>query len=45
MMQAKKGEYIVPGPNWIWSIDGYDKLSPFGIEIYACINAYSQNII
>jgi hypothetical protein len=44
-MQAKKGEYIVPGPDWIWSIDGHDKLSPFGIEIYACIDAYSRNII
>jgi len=44
-MQAKKGEYIVPGLDWIWLIDGYDKLSPFGIEIYACIDAYSRNII
>jgi hypothetical protein len=44
-MQSKKGEYIVPGPDWIWSIDGHDKLSPFGIEIYACIDAYSRNII
>ena len=44
-MQQKKGEYIVPGPDWIWSIDGHDKLSPFGIEIYACIDAYSRNII
>ena len=44
-LQSKKGEYIVPGPDWIWSIDGHDKLSPFGIEIYACIDAYSRNII
>ena len=45
MMQAKKGEYIMPSLNQIWSIDGYNKLSPFKIEIYACINAYLQNII
>jgi hypothetical protein len=44
-LQSKKGEYIVPGPDWIWSIDGHDKLSAFGIEIYACIDAYSRNII
>ena len=33
------------GPDWIWSIDGHDKLSPFGIEIYAYIDVYSRNII
>jgi hypothetical protein len=44
-MQSKKGEYIMPGPDWIWLINGYDKLLLFGIEIYACINAYSRNII
>ena len=45
MMQAKKGEYIMPSPNQIWSIDGYNKLLLFGIKIYAYINAYLQNII
>ena len=44
-MQLNKGEYIVPGPDYIWSIDGHDKLSPFGIDIYACIDAYSRAII
>ena len=44
-LQSRKGEYVVPGPDYIWSIDGHDKLSPFGIEIYACIDAYSRNII
>jgi hypothetical protein len=41
----RKGEYIVPGPNYIWSIDGHKKLSPFGFEIYAIIDAYSRCII
>lgn len=44
-MQFKKGEYVVPGPDWIWSIDGHDKLSPFGIEMYACVDAYSRSFI
>jgi hypothetical protein len=43
--QNRKGEYIVPGPNWIWSIDGHEKLKPYGIEIYACIDAYSRYVI
>lgn len=41
----RKGEYIVPGPDYIWSIDGHEKLSPFGFEIYAAIDAYSRCII
>jgi hypothetical protein len=44
-LQTQRGEYIVPGPDFIWSIDGHDKLSGFGIEIYACIDAYSRMII
>lgn len=43
--QRRRGEYIVPGPNYIWSIDGYDKLRSYGIQIYACIDAYSRCII
>jgi hypothetical protein len=35
----------MPGPDWIWLINGHDKLLLFGIEIYACINTYSRNII
>ena len=44
-MQSKKGEYIIPGPDWIQLINRHDKLSPFNIKIYAYINAYSRNII
>jgi len=44
-LQRSKGEAIIPGPNYIWSLDGYDKLKPYGIEIYACIDAYSRYII
>jgi hypothetical protein len=44
-MQQHEGQHIVPGPNFIWSIDGYDKLKPYGIEIYACIDGYSRYIV
>jgi hypothetical protein len=44
-LNRKRGEYIVPGPNFIWSIDGHDKLSEWGFEIYGCIDAYSRNIL
>jgi hypothetical protein len=41
----QRGEYIVPGPNYIWSLDGHLKLAPFGIEIYAAIDAYSRYVL
>ncbi len=44
-LNRKKGEYIVPGPDFIWSIDGHDKLSPYGFQIYACIDAYSRCLL
>ena len=34
-----------PGPNWVWSVDGYSKLDDYGIQIYAGIDAYSRNIV
>jgi hypothetical protein len=44
-MQRQREAYVVPGPNFLWSIDGYMKLQPYGIEIYASIDAYSRYII
>lgn len=37
--------FTVPGPNFMWSLDGYEKLRNFGFSIYACIDAYSRNLI
>jgi hypothetical protein len=33
---------VVLGPDYIWSIDRHNKMSPFRIKIYACINVYSR---
>lgn len=43
-LQRRRGAYIVRGPNEIWSVDGYMKLQPYGIEVYASIDAYSRYI-
>lgn len=40
-----KGGYFVPGPNYVWSIDGHHKLSMYGIEIYAGVDAYSRYVL
>ncbi|KAL6405412.1 integrase core domain protein [Ilyonectria robusta] len=44
-MRRKKGQFLVPGPNYQWCIDGHDKLKAYGFEIYAAIDAYSRNIV
>jgi hypothetical protein len=44
-LQRHRGEYIIPGPNYLWSIDGYCKLNFYGFELYAAIDAYSRYIV
>jgi hypothetical protein len=42
--RQKDGEYITPGPDWLWCCDGHDKFRNYGIEIYAAVDAYSRRI-
>lgn len=44
-LYRRRGEYIVPGPDYIWSCDGHDKLAKWGVQIYAAIDAYSRHIV
>ena len=37
--------YHSPGPNFVWHIDGHDKLKPYGISIHECIDGCSRRII
>ncbi|KAG0149119.1 hypothetical protein CROQUDRAFT_22467, partial [Cronartium quercuum f. sp. fusiforme G11] len=37
--------YDVPGPNFIWAMDGHDKLKPFGICIYGAIDSWSCQVL
>lgn len=37
--------YSGRGPNFVWHIDGYDKLKPYGIGISGCIDGFSRKII
>lgn len=41
----RHGGWTCYGPNFMWSIDGYMKLSRFGFECYAGIDAYSRYIV
>lgn len=40
-----KRKYLVPGPNFLWHMDGYDKLKPFGFAIHGCIDGFSRKIL
>lgn len=41
----KVGRYVVPGPNYVWSVDGHLKLDRFGFGIYAMVDGYSRYIV
>lgn len=38
-------KYVSKGPNYLWHIDGYDKLKPFGLAIHGAIDGYSRRIL
>lgn len=33
------------GPNYLWHVDGYDKLKPFGFAISGCIDGFSRRVL
>ena len=37
--------YVSVGPNYLWHIDGYDKIKPYGFAIHGAINGFSRNCI
>lgn len=41
----KRRQYVNPGPNWCWHVDGHDKLKPFGFPIHGCIDGFSRRIM
>ena len=43
--RLQRRQYLNPGPNFVWHIDGYDKLSRYGICIHGCVDGFSRAII
>jgi len=41
----KRRVYSVPGPDFLWHIDGYDKLKLFSFCIHGCIDGFSRRLI
>ncbi|KAI2645776.1 Methylglyoxal synthase [Labeo rohita] len=43
--RLRRRVYFSRGPNYVWHIDGYDKLKPYGIGISGCIDGFSRKIM
>lgn len=48
--KATKEHFVTNGPNWVWSLDGHDKLmgyqnSTFPLAVYGCIDTASRKIL
>lgn len=43
--RLKRRIYCAKGPNYIWHIDGYNKLKPFGFCIHRAIDGFSRRLI
>ena len=43
--RLKRRQYFAKGPNYLWHVDSYDKLKPFGLCISGCIDGFSRRII
>lgn len=43
--RLKRREYNVPGPNFMWHSDNYDKLKRYGFPMYGFIDGYSKKVL
>lgn len=43
--RLRRRQYFNKGPNYLWHIDGYDKLKLYGICISGCMDGFSRKIL
>lgn len=43
--RLNRRKYVTRGPNYVWHIDGHDKLKPYGFSIHGCIDGFSRKIM
>lgn len=43
--RLRRRRYYNKGPNYLWHVDSYDKLKPYGICINGCIDGFSRHLI
>ena len=43
--RLRRQKNLDPGPNFLWHLDGCDRLAPFGLYIHRAMDGYSRRII
>lgn len=43
--RLRRRQYFNKGPNYLWHMDSYDKLKPYGICINGCVDGFSRHIM
>ena len=43
--RLRRRNYSTKGPNYLWHMDGWDKLKPFGFAVHGSIDRYSRKIL
>ncbi|KAL9959657.1 hypothetical protein ACROYT_G032997 [Oculina patagonica] len=43
--RLRRRTYQAKGPNYVWHIDGYDKLKPYGFCVHGGIDGFSRRLI
>lgn len=43
--RLRRRVYHTEGPNYVWHIDGHDKLKPYGFSIHAGIDGFSRRLL
>lgn len=41
----RRRQYFSLGPNFMWHLDGYDKLKQFGFAIHGCIDGFFRSVV
>ena len=44
-MRLRRRQYLSPGQNFVWHIDGYDKLKPYGFAIQGAIDRFLRRML
>ena len=43
--RLQRRRYCTPGPNFLWHLDGWDKLKPYGFCVHGCMDGFSRRIL
>ena len=43
--RLRRRKYTSPGPNFVWHIDGHEKLKPHGFSIHSGIDGFSRHVL